>query len=168
MKTRFSLLLALCLMLLSATALAAKAPAAEKLGSQKAAEHLLTHVYAYSCYWDGENPVDCADEGCAEYGHIHCFGRMVTVWDTPAKGKSRVEYYPGGTTGKIGPGEELQLIDVVEYKGKYYANVHILVDYEPVGSGFVNADYIGCDCETFEGFEPVEEYIHDVGVFDLR
>ena len=54
--------LALCLMLLCAPALAAKTPACEQLGAQKAAEHLSTHIYAYTCYWDGETPSDCTDE----------------------------------------------------------------------------------------------------------
>ena len=159
MKVRFSCLLALCLVLFGSTALAAKAPAAEQLGSKKAAEHLMTHVYAYSCYWDGKNPVDCTDEGCAEYGHIHCFGKMVTVWDVPGKTRSRQVYYRGAEKGKIGPGFELQLIDVVEVDGTYYANVHILEDYEPIATGFVTADYIGCNCETYENTLPVEEYI---------
>ncbi|MBR5225631.1 MAG: hypothetical protein IKV90_08220, partial [Clostridia bacterium] len=61
---------ALCmlLLLLAAPALAAKAPACEQLGAQKAAEHLATHIYAYTCFWDGEGAVECTDEGCAEYG----------------------------------------------------------------------------------------------------
>lgn len=168
MKTRLIPLIALCIVLLAAPALAAKSPACETLGEQKAAEHLSSHIYAYTCYWDGENPSDCTDEGCAEYGHLHCYGRQVSVWDTPMKGKSRVAYYPHGSSSKIGPDTEFQLVDVVEYRGKYYANIRILVDYDPIASGFVSADYIGCTCETYEDFIPVPEYDQTFGAFDLR
>ena len=160
--------LALCLMFLCAPALAAKTPACEQLGAQKAAEHLSTHIYAYTCYWDGENPSDCTDEGCAEYGHLHCYGRQVSLWDTPMKGKSRVAYYPHGSSSKIGPDTEFQLIDVVEYRGKYYAGIRVLDDYKPLVAGFVSADYIGCDCETYDTFIPVPEYDQTFGAFDLR
>lgn len=168
MKIRIASLLALCLVLLAAPALAAKSPAVLKLGSEKAAEHLCTHIYAYTCYWDGETPSNCTDEGCAEYGHLHCYGRQVSLWDTPMKGKSRVAHYPHGSSSKIGPETEFQLLDVVEYRGKYYANIRILENYESIVTGFVSADYIGCSCETFEGFEPVPEYDHEFGPFDLR
>jgi len=168
LKVRFTLILSLLLFLLSAPALAAKAPAVEMLGSEKAAEHLVTHVYAYTDYWDGYNPSACTDEGCADYGHVHCYGRQVTLWDTPNKGSSRVAYYPFGTDGKVGPGSEFQLIDVVTYRGKFYANIRILKDGYAVNSGFINADYVGCDCETYEGFEPVPEYVHDHGPFSLK
>lgn len=169
MKIRMLPLLALCLSLLAVPALAAKSPACESLGAQKAAEHLLSeHIYAYTCYWDGETPSECTDEGCAEYGHLHCYGRQVSVWDTPKKGKSRVAYYPHGSSSKIGPDTEFQLIDVVAYKGKYYANIRVLDDYKPLVSGFVSADYVGCSCEVYEGFEAVPEYDVDFGAFDLR
>lgn len=168
MKTRMIYLLVLCLVLLAAPALAAPSPACEQLGAKKAAEHLSTHIYAYTCYWDGESPSDCTDEGCAEYGHLHCYGRQVSVWDTPMKGKSRVAYYPHGSSSKIGPDTEFQLVDVVEYRGKYYAGIRILVDYSPIASGFVSADYIGCTCETYEDFIPVPEYDQTFGPFDLR
>lgn len=168
MKIRLTCLLALLIMLLSVPALAVKAPAVLELGSKEAAEHLCTHIYAYTDYWDGELPSSCPDEGCVEYGHVHCYGKPVTVWDTPKKGKSREDYYPGGASGKIGQTTEFQLIDVVEYRGKYYANIRVLEDYNPISSGFVSADYIGCTCETYEGFEPVPEYDVDFGAFDLR
>lgn len=168
MKIRLSILFALCLLLLAAPALAAKTPACESLGAQKAAEHLSTHIFAYTCYWDGETPSTCTDEGCAEYGHLHCYGRQVSLWDSPKKGKSRVAYYPHGSSSKIGPDTEFQLIDVVEYKGKYYAAIRVLDDYKPLVAGFVSADYIGCDCETWDEFIPVPEYDHDFGPFDLR
>ena len=169
MKIRITCAIALCLMLLCVPALAAKTPACEKLGSQKAAEHLSTHIYAYTDGWDGVVPSSCPDEGCREYGHVHCYGRQVTLWDTPAKGNSRVSYYPFGTDGKIGPGTEFQLIDVVMYKNKYYANIRIYnQEGYAVNSGFVNADYIGCDCETYEGFEELPEYVHDHPAFSLR
>ena len=56
MKKRWTILLALCLMISALPALADKAPACEKLGSRKAAEHLYTHVYAYTDSWDGVHP----------------------------------------------------------------------------------------------------------------
>ena len=159
----------LLLSLLCAPALADKAPACEALGSAKAAAHLYTHVYAYTDGWDGVGPSACADEGCREYGHVHCYGRRVTLWDTPAGGSSRVAYYPFGSDGKIGPDTEFQLVNVLAYKGRYYANIRIEQDGHVVNSGFVNADYIGCDCETYEVFdEDIPEYVHDHGAFDLR
>lgn len=167
---RCIVLLAACVLMscLPLSALADKAPACEKLGSQKAAEHLYTHVYAYTDFWDGFTPATCEDEGCKEYGHVHCYGVRVTLWDTPAKGDSRVAYYPFGTSGKVGPDSEFQLIDVVSYKGKYYANLRIHEGGEAVASGFVSADYIGCDCESYEAFEEVPEYEHDHGPFSLK
>lgn len=166
---RLSLLLALLVSLLAAPALADKAPACEKLGSAKAAAHLYTHVYAYTDGWDGCNPSTCTDEGCLEYGHVHCYGRRVTLWDTPAGGSSKVAYYPFGSDGKVGPDTEFQLVDVVFYKKKYYANIRILKDGYVVNSGFINADYVGCDCETYDVFdENIPEYVHNHGAFDLR
>ena len=167
-KTGYALLLALMLLLACAPALADKAPVAEKLGSAKAASHLVTHIYARTDGWDGVLPSHCPDESCKDYGHIHCYGRRVSLWDTPAKGDSRVSYYPGGRVGYIGPDTELELIDVVIYKGKYYANLRVYEDGRAVLSGFASADYIGCDCEKCEGFEEVYEYVHDVGGFSLK
>lgn len=169
MKTRLAAVLALCLMLLSVPALADKAPVCAALGSKKAAEHLYArHVYAYTDEWDGVIPAACTDEGCKEYGHVHCYGVRVTLWDTPAKGKSRVAYYPFGTDGKVGPDTEFQLVDVVTYKNKYYANIRIYENGYAVNSGFINADYVGCDCESYEGFEELPEYVHDHPAFSLR
>ena len=168
MKTRIAAVITLLMMIVSPTALADKAPACEALGSKKAAEHLTTHIYAYTDGWNGVVPSACPDEGCREYGHVHCYGIRVTLWDTPAKGNSRVPYYPFGTDGKIGPETEFQLVDVVTYKNKYYANIRIYKDGYVVNSGFVNADYVGCDCETYEGFEEIPEYIHDHPAFSLR
>lgn len=153
---------------LAAPALADKAPACLALGSEQAAAHLVTHIYAYTDGWSGEGPSSCPDEGCLEYGHVHCYGRRVTLWDTPNKGKSRVPYYPGGTDGKVGPDTEFQLIDVVTYRGKYYANIRIYRDGLAINSGFINADYVGCDCESYETFEPIPEYVHNHGPFSLK
>lgn len=166
---RLSALLALLASLLAAPALADKAPACEALGSAKAAAHLSTHIYAYTDGWDGHNPSACTDEGCKEYGHVHCYGRRVTLWDTPAGGGSKVAYYPFGSSGKVGPDTEFQLVDVVFYKNKYYANIRILENGYVVSSGFINADYVGCDCEAYDVFdEDVPEYVHNHGAFDLR
>ncbi|MGN0774674.1 MAG: hypothetical protein ACI4MP_12900 [Candidatus Ventricola sp.] len=166
---RLTALLALLLTLLSAPVLADKAPACQALGSAKAAAHLSTHVYAYTDGWDGHTPSTCTDEGCQAYGHVHCYGVHVTLWDTPAGGSSRVPYYPFGTSGRIGPDTAFQLVDVVVYQGKYYARVRIEQDGCVVASGFVNADYIGCDCEAYDVFdEDIPEYVHDHGAFSLK
>lgn len=167
MKRGF-LWLALCLILVPGSALADKSPACVKLGAEKAAQHLYTHVYAYTDFWDGYAPAVCTDEGCREYGHVHCYGVRVTLWDTPAKGSSRVDYYPFGTSGKVGPDTQFQLIDVVVYQGKYYANLRIHEDGVAVASGFVSADYIGCDCARYEIFEEVPAYDHNHGAFSLK
>ena len=160
--------LLLALLCVPAAALAAKAPAVEQLGSQAAACHLVTHLQAYTDGWDGVSPAFSAEDGCEDYGHVHCYGVRVTLWDTPKKGNSRVPYYPFGTDGKVGPDTEFQLIDVVTYKNKFYANIRIYVDGYAVNSGFINADYVGCDCEAYEGFEELPEYIHDHPAFSLR
>lgn len=169
MKSRIFALLILLLTLTALPALADKAPAVLQLGAEKAAQHLSTHIYAYTDGWDGVVPSVCPDEGCIEYGHVHCYGVRVTLWDTPAKGKSRVPYYPFGTDGKVGPDTEFQLVNVVSYKNKYYANIRIYnAEGYVVNSGFVSADYIGCDCETYEGYETLDEYVHDHPAFSLR
>ena len=168
MKRRWMALIALMLVLGAAPALADKVPACVKLGSEKAAQHLYTHVYAYTDFWDGYTPAPCDDEGCKEYGHVHCYGVRVTLWDTPAKGTSQVDYYPFGSSGKVGPDTQFQLIDVVSYKGKHYANLRIHENGVAVASGFVSADYIGCDCESYEAFEAVPEYEHNHGPFSLK
>lgn len=168
MKFRLIPLLTLCLLLLSSAALADKAPAVLQLGSEKAAQHLVKHIYAYTDGWSGSGPAECPDEGCKEYGHVHCYGVRVTLWDTPNKGSSRVPYYPGGTSSKVGPDTEFQLTDVVSYKDKYYAAIRVLYEGKPITSGFVNADYIGCDCEFYDSFEEIPEYIHDHGAFSLK
>lgn len=160
--------LTLAMLLFVVPALADKAPAAQALGSAQAAGHLLTHLYARTDGWDGVTPAHCEDETCEDYGHIHCYGRRVSLWDTPAKGDSRVAYYPGGLVGRIGPDTELELIGVVTYEGQVYANLRVYEDGRAVLSGFANADYIGCDCERYEGFEEVPEYVHDVGAFSLK
>lgn len=169
MKFHAVWLLTAALTLLSPAALADRAPACEQLGSEKAAAHLYTHVYAYTDGWDGVHPSACADEGCKAYGHVHCYGRRVTLWDTPAGGDSGVAYYPYGSDGKIGPDTEFQLVNVVAYKNRFYANIRIYQDERVVNSGFVNADYIGCDCEAWNTFdEDIPEYVHQPQPFSLR
>ena len=161
------LCLAALLCLLPMHALAAKAPAVLSLGSEAAAQHLSTHTYAYTCSWSGEGPSLCPDPGCPEYGHVHCYGRRVSLWDTPAKGSSRVPYYPNGTSAMVGPDTQFQLVGVVSYKGKFYANLRVMDGDAVICSGFVNADYIGCDCAAYEGFEPLDEFVYDFSPFML-
>ena len=156
---RVFLLLALLLALPASAALADKAPACEALGSAKAAAHLSTHIYAYTDGWDGYTPSACTDEGCEEYGHVHCYGRRVALWDTPKKGEHRVPYYAGTMDARIGPDTQFQLTDVVLYRGTFYANIRIYIDdYIVVNSGFVNADYIGCDCAEYAARTEVPVY----------
>lgn len=169
MKVRIGSILFLCLILACASACADKAPAVEQLGSKAAAEHLMTHIYAYTDGWDGYGPVPCTDEGCEEYGHVHCYGRRVSLWDTPKKGKKTVPYYPGNMSARVGPDTEFQLVDVVSYKNGYYAGIRILNENgNVVYSGYMNADYVGCDCESYEAGEAVPDYEYDFGPFDLR
>ena len=89
MKARIIALFIL-LLALAVPASADKAPAAEQMGSAVHASHLVTHIYAYTDGWDGYSPTNCMDEGCLEYGHVHCYGVRMRLWDTPNKGKSRV------------------------------------------------------------------------------
>lgn len=158
MKTRLTALMALCLVCFTMPALAAKSPACEQLGAKKAAEHLAAHLYAYTCEWDGEGDVLCIDEGCAEYGHLHCYGRQVALRITPERSRTRTIHYPRQSSDKIGPDTQFQLVDVVQWKGQYYAAIRALDGYTPLGGGYVSADYIGCDCDSYESAAPVPEY----------
>ena len=152
----------LCLALLCLTAapvLADKAPAVQALGSGAAACHLATHLQAYTDGWDGVSPAFSAEDGCEDYGHVHCYGRRVALWDTPKKGEHRVPYYAGTMDARIGPDTQFQLTDVVLYRGTFYANIRIYIDdYIVVNSGFVNADYIGCDCAEYTARTEVPVY----------
>jgi len=166
MKKRLTALICACLLLLAAPALAAKSPACQSLGAQKAAEHLAAHLFAYTCEWDGVNPAACTDEGCAKYGHLHCYGTQVSLRVTPERSKGSIIHYPNRRSDKVGPETQFQLIDVVEWRGKYYAGIRVLDNYQPLGVGYVSTDYIGCDCETYETFEPVPEYDNRFNPFD--
>ena len=153
----------------AAPALADRSPLVQALGSEQAARHLSTHIYARKDHWDGTLPFACPDETCAAYGHVRLTGRRVTLWDSPGKGDSRVAYYPNGTTNKVGPDTEFELTNVVAYKGKYYANIRIYNENgDVVNSGFVNADYIACDCKSYDAFEDVDEYVYSFGPFSLK
>ena len=129
MKKSLWLLLTLVLLCAAAPAQADKSPLVQALGSEQAARHLATHIYARKDHWDGTLPFFCPDETCKDYGHVRLTGRRVTLWDSPGKGDSRVAYYPNGTTNKVGPDTEFELTNVVAYKGKYYANIRITDDH---------------------------------------
>lgn len=149
----------LFLLLIPCAALAAKSPAAELLGSQAAACHLATHLQAYTDGWDGVSPAFSQEDGCEDYGHVHLYGRRVSLWDTPKKGHHRVPYYAGTMDGYVGPATQFQLTDVVFYRNTYYANIRIYIDdYIVVNSGFINADYVGCDCESYSEMTEVPYY----------
>lgn len=151
----------LALTLLAVPALAAKSPAAQALGSGAAACHLATHLQAYSHGWDGESASTSQSDGCGDFGHVHCYGQRVSLWDTPKKGPHKVLYYAGNQSGVLNPGDEFQLVDVVAYKGAFYAQVRTYVNGYARLSGFVNADYIGCDCETYDARTAVPAYDSD-------
>ena len=169
LKKSFWLLLTLVLLCAAAPAQADKSPLVQALGSEQAARHLATHIYARKDHWDGTLPFFCPDETCKDYGHVRLTGRRVTLWDSPGKGDSRVAYYPNGTTNKVGPDTEFELTNVVAYKGRYYANIRITDDHGAVvNSGFVNADYIACDCKSYTVFEDVDEYVYRFGPFSLK
>ena len=116
MKKSLWLLLTLVLLCAAAPAQADKSPLVQALGSEQAARHLATHIYARKDHWDGTLPFFCPDETCKDYGHVRLTGRRVTLWDSPGKGDSRVAYYPNGTTNKVGPDTEFELTNVVAYK----------------------------------------------------
>ena len=163
------IVLALFLALLyAAPVLADKAPAVEAMGSAAAAAHLTTHLQAYTHGWDGVTLLTSAQDGCEDYGHVHCYGRRVSVWDTPKKGSNKVSYYPGTNDGYLWPEDEFQLVDVVEYEGKYYANIRTYVNGYARLSGFVNADFIGCDCEVYDFENEVPTYEYNFGPFSLK
>lgn len=169
MKKSLWLLLTLVLLCAAAPAQADKSPLVQALGSEQAARHLATHIYARKDHWDGTLPFFCPDETCKDYGHVRLTGRRVTLWDSPGKGDSRVAYYPNGTTNKVGPDTEFELTNVVAYKGRYYANIRITDAHGVVvNSGFVNADYIACDCKSYTVFEDVDEYVYRFGPFSLK
>ena len=170
MKRRsfFFLLLAL-FPLLCSTASAEKSPAAQALGSEQAARHLATHIYARTDGWDGALPFLCPDETCATYGHVRVTGRRVSLWDSPRKGSSRMVCYPGGLVGYVGPDTQIELTNVVAYQNRYYANIRVLNENGDAAlSGFVSSDYIACDCESYDAFEAVDDYTYSFGAFSLK
>lgn len=162
--------------LLALTASAEKAPAVRQFGSDFAASHLLLHTEAYTEGWDGlllrqkdgslVSPL--ADDGCEDYGHVHCYGNKVSLWDTPMRGENRVPYMPGTQLGNLYTRTEFQLVDVMLYKNRYYAMVRVMENNIVTVSGWVNADYIGCDCPKPEGGLEVYDYEEWNPVFSLK
>lgn len=169
MKKSLWLLLTLVLLCAAAPAQADKSPLVQALGSEQAARHLATHIYARKDHWDGTLPFSARTKPARITAMCAWTGRRVTLWDSPEKGDSRVAYYPNGTTNKVGPDTEFELTNVVAYKGRYYANIRITDDHGVVvNSGFVNADYIACDCKSYTVFEDVDEYVYRFGPFSLK
>lgn len=158
MKLRALPALTLCLLALSSPALADKAPAVLSSGSAAAACHLATHLEAYTCGWDGTSPAFSQLDGCEDYGHVHCYGSRVSLWDTPKKGDKNVRYYAYSKVGYLEKDSEFQLADVVGYKGQFYAMVRLYIDGHIDIAGWVNADYIGCDCETTDTLVEIPVY----------
>lgn len=161
------LLLAAGLLGPAAPCRAEKAPAVLSYGREEAACHLAAHREAYTHDWDGT--LETAEDGtrhsalsgdnCGEYGHVHCYGRGVDMWDTPKKGPNRVLYYAHTKVGELNPGDAFQLVDLTLYRGVFYAQVRVYVDGMARLSGWVNADYIGCDC-------PDNPKMLEIGVYE--
>lgn len=169
MKKHIGGLALLCALLFAAPALAEPSPLAQSAGSKQAARHLVTHIYARTDGWDGALPFLCPDETCISYGHVRVTGQRVSLWDSPRKGSSRMACYPGGLVGHVGPETQIELTDVVAYQNRYYANIRVLDENgEAALSGFVNADYIACDCESCDAFEDVDDYTYSFGAFSLK
>ncbi len=166
MKICSILIMIFVMLLLSVPAWAEKAPAVEACGSAQAACHLAAHLQAYTHSWDGqfkllddgEKVSTLAGDGCGEYGHVHCYGRRVTMWDTPKKGDNDAVYMAGTKVGQIGPETEFQLIDVCKYRKTFYALVRVYENEKPIIAGWVNADYIGCDCTAYDEAEEIPIY----------
>ena len=146
---------------------AEKAPAVLAVGSGAAACHLATHAQAYTHNWDGtfiEQPdgtlvSPLADDDCKDYGHVHCYGQRVTMWDTPMKGPNNAVYKKYTKVGELNPDDAFQLVDVCMYRNRFYAMVRLYKDDKyAVGSGWVNADYIGCDCTDYDKVEEIPVY----------
>lgn len=166
MKIRMLSTVFILFLMISASSCAEKAPAVEACGSAQAACHLAVHLQAYTHSWagtfktleDGKVVSPLAGDGCEGYGHVHCYGRRVTMWDTPKKGEYDALYMAGTKVGLIGPETEFQLIDVCMYRNRFYALVRVYEEEKPVIAGFVNADYIGCDCTEYEDVEDIPIY----------
>lgn len=162
-------IVAACLLSLAAPCRAEKAPAVVSYGREQAACHLATHLQAYTDGWDGT--LETAEDGaristslcgdCEGYGHVHCYGKGVDMWDTPKKGPNRVLYYAHTKVGELGPLDEFQLVDLTLYRGVFYAQVRTYVDGKARLSGWVNADYIGCDCPDNPDMAEVDVYETD-------
>lgn len=169
MKKRIGALLLPGVLCFAAHALADPAPAVQTLGSEQAARHLAAHIYARTDGWDGALPFLCPDETCATYGHVRVTGRRVSLWDSPRKGSSRMVCYPGGLVGYVGPDTQIELTNVVAYQNRYCANIRVLNENGDAAlSGFVSADYIACDCESYDAFEDVDDYTYSFGAFSLK
>lgn len=157
MKKNWIAALACALVLLAAPALADKAPAVLEIGRGAAACHLATHLQAYTDGWDGlfvtgadgKLASSSACTLCEGYGHVHCYGRRVKMYDSPFEGDNNALWMQNTRVGLLGPDVEFQLVDVVKYRNKFYAMVRVMNGEELVVAGWCNADYIGCDCKNY-------------------
>ena len=73
-----------------------------------------------------------------------------------------------GGMGPLATADLLRKIVTLTKAGCDGDHIRIYVDGYVRNSGFVSADYIGCDCEAYEGFEELPEYVHDHPAFSLR
>lgn len=157
--------IAACLCALAAPALADKAPAVISYGSAAAACHLSTHTESYTHGWDGLFITDESgaktptfQDDCGDWGHLHCYGTRVTMWDTPMKGPNHAHYKANTKVTYLGKDSQFQLAKVEAYGNQFYAMVRMLVDGVVVYTGWVNADYIGCDCPDNRTMEDIPIY----------
>ena len=141
------------LLLAPLTAYADPSPAVQKIGKDAAAQHLCTHVGAFT---DGV-PV-LYDTYNGEEEHIFCCGSRVSMWDTPQKGDNTGSLYPGSKIGTLEKNSEFELVKVESYRGRNYAMVRVYQGDAIRLVGWVSADYIACSCTDFSEREEVPEY----------
>ena len=152
-------LLFLLLLLLPTGGLADKSTAAQQLGSEAAARHLMTHLSSATAGVTLPEPGNTV---------LVCCGSRVSMWDTPMKGSHTGHLYPGSKVGTLEKNSEFELCQVENYNGKFYAMVRIYKDGYVRGSGWVLSDYVQCTCTDFTAQEDVPVYGGTSLTFDLR
>lgn len=145
--------IAMLLCALAVRGLADPSAAVQAVGSQKAAEHLRTHEGAFT-----DGLTEYVETFNREGEHIFCTGSRVSMWDSPQKGQKVKSIYPGSLVDYLEKTSEFELVDMVHYRNTYFALVRIYKEGLPVYTGWLNADYIGCSCTSWEDGEPVDEW----------
>ncbi|MBQ7486950.1 MAG: hypothetical protein IJT77_05625 [Clostridia bacterium] len=165
-STRFHLLsicLIIAMLLMPLSALADPSPAVQKVGSNAAAQHLCTHIGAFTdgvpYYYETFNGDD---------EHIFCCGSRVSMWDTPQKGENTGSLYPGSKIGTLEKNSQFELVKVESYRGKNYAMIRVYEGDAIRLVGWVSADYIACSCTDFSEGEEVPEHSPASLTYHLR